>query len=101
MKTLVSIFVAGALSSTGAFAGAAGTSPAGTSPNVAGNDNVVATPRLPFRPVNKRPSGTAQASVTASKVNVGSPRLPFRHYQKQPMSTPENKRSGIEATNRK
>jgi len=93
MKTLVSVLIAGALSSTGAFAGAVL-----TSSNVAGNDNAIATPRLPFRPLNKRPSGARQAAAPAPKVNVGAPQLPFRHYQKQPMATPSNKPSGIEAT---
>ena len=92
MKTLVSLFIAGALSTTGAFAGAAG-----TSPNVAANENTIATPHVPFRPLTKRPSGARQTAETP-KVNVASPQLPFRHYQKQPVSAPSNKPTGIEAT---
>ena len=94
MKTLVSVLIAGALSSTGAFAGAAE-----TSPKVTANENTIATPHVPFRPLTKRPGGARQAEV-APKVNVGTPQVPFRHYQKQPVGTPSNKPSGIEATKR-
>ena len=93
MKTLVSVLIAGALSTTGAFA-EAGTS---TSPNVAGNDNTIATPRVPFRPLPKRPTGRRQAAVTAEGANVGTPQLPFRPYQKRPTGTPSNQPSGIVA----
>ena len=94
MKTLVSVLIAGALSSTGAFAGAAE-----TSPKVTANENMIATPHVPFRPLTKRPGGARQTEV-APKVNVGTPQIPFRHYQKQPLGTPSNKPSGIEATKR-
>ena len=94
MKTLLSILIAGALSSTGAFAGAAG-----SSSNATGNDNTVASPHVPFRPLNKRPTGTRQVSSTP-KANVQTPKLPFRHYQKQPLAAPSNPSSGAEATNR-
>jgi hypothetical protein len=95
MKTLFTIFIAGALSTTGAFAEAAV-----ASRNVTGNDNTIATPRLPFRLFHKRPAGARQAAVAAPKVNVGAPQLPFRPYQKRPTATPSNKPSTIEATNR-
>jgi hypothetical protein len=93
VKTLVSVLIAGALSTTAVFAEAAE-----TSRNAAGNENTIATPRLPFRPLNKRPSGARQAAVAAPKVNVESPKLPFRLYQKQPTARPSSKPSGIEAT---
>jgi len=80
VKTLVSILIAGALSSAGAFAG---------------NGN---TPHVPFRPVQKRPAGARQAPAAEPKVNVEAPKLPFRHYQKQPLAAPSNKPSGLEAT---
>jgi len=94
MKTLVSVLIAGALSATGAFAGADG-----TSPNVNGNENTVASPHVPFRPLNKRPSGARQTTETP-KANVATPLLPFRHYQKQPTAAPSNTPTGIEATKR-
>jgi hypothetical protein len=94
MKTLVSVLIAGALSSTGAFAGAAE-----TSPKVTGNKNVIATPHVLFRPLTKRPGGARQTEVTP-KANLGTPHFPFRHYQKQPVGTPSNKPGGIEATKR-
>jgi hypothetical protein len=97
MKTLVSVLIAGALSSTGAFAGKAETSSAETSPKVTANENTIATPHMPFRPLTKRPGGARQTGV-APKVNVGTPQLPFRHYQKQPTGTSSSKPSGIEAT---
>jgi hypothetical protein len=80
VKTLVSILIAGALCSVGAFADSAN------------------TPHAPFRPLNKRPSGARQAAATESKVNVESPKLPFRHYQKQPTPAPSNKPSSLEAS---
>jgi hypothetical protein len=92
MKTLVSVLIAGALSTTGAFAGAAG-----TPPNVAGNDNTIATPQLPFRLFHKRPAGARQAAVAAPRVDVAAPHLPFRPYQKRPSGAPSNKATGIEA----
>jgi hypothetical protein len=92
MKTLVSVLIAGALSSTGAFAGAADTSPKDTA-----NENTIATPHVPFRPLTKRPGGARQTEV-APKANVGTPHLPFRHYQKQPLGTPSNKPSSVEAS---
>ena len=91
MKTLVSVLIAGALSSAGAFAGEAGTSPEATA-----NENTIATPHLPFRPSPKRPGGARQTEV-APKVNVGTPQIPFRHYQKQPVGTPSNKPSDLAA----
>jgi hypothetical protein len=84
VKTLMSILIAGTISSMGAFAAA---------------DNAVATPHVPFRPLSKRPGGARQSGV-AQKVNVESPKLPFRHYQKQPTAAPSNKPSGLEATKR-
>ena len=95
MKTLVGILIAGALSTTGAFAAAAA-----TSRNFAGNDNTITTPKLPFRLFHKRPTGSRQSEVTEPTVNVGTPQLPFRPYQKRPTATPSNKPSGIEAANR-
>jgi hypothetical protein len=92
MKTLVSILIAGALSTTGALA---------VAPNVAGNGNTIATPKLPFRPFHKRPAGARQAAVAAPKVNVGTPQLPFRPYQKRPTAAPSNKPTVIEAANRR
>jgi len=94
MKTLVSILIAGTLSTAGLFAGAA---PA--SPNAGGHDNAIATSKLPFRPVQKRSAGARQAAVATPKVNVGSPQLPFRPYQKQPKPASSNKPSGVEAAN--
>jgi hypothetical protein len=94
MKTLLSILIAGALSTTGAFAAAAS-----TSRNVAGNDNTITTPKLPFRLFHKRPAGSRQSAVTEPRVNVGTPQLPFRPYQKRPTAAPSNKPSGIEAAN--
>jgi hypothetical protein len=95
MKMLVNILIAGALSTTGAFAGEAG-----TSRDIAGNDNTIATPQLPSRPVQKRPTGARQASVTTPRVNLGTPRLPFRPYQKIPMAAPSSKPRGIETAKR-
>ena len=95
MKTLVSVLVAGALSTTGAFAGAAP-----TLRNVAGNDNTIATPRLPFRPFQKTPAGARQSVMAEPRVNVGTPQLPFRPYQKRPTAAPSNKLNGNEAANR-
>jgi len=95
MKTLVNILMVGALSAMGAFAGAVG-----TSPTVANNGNSIATPVLPFRPIQKRPVAARQAPVAAPRVNVGAPGLPFRTYQKRPVSAPSNKASGIEAAKR-
>jgi hypothetical protein len=92
MKTLLSILIAGALTSTGVFAGGAE-----TSPKVTANENTIATPHAPFRPLTKRPSGARQNEVSP-KVNVETPKIPFRHYQKQPTGTPSNTPSGIEAT---
>jgi hypothetical protein len=90
MKTLLSVLIAGALSSTGVFAGE-------TSPKVTANENTIATPHAPFRPLTKRPGGARQTEVSP-KVNVGTPKIPFRHYQKQPLAAPSNTPSGIEAT---
>jgi hypothetical protein len=95
MKTLVSILIAGTLSTTGAFAGAAP-----TLRNVAGSDNTIATPKLPFRLFHKGPAGARQSAVAAPRVNVAAPQLPFRHYQKQPTAAPSNKPSAVEAANR-
>lgn len=92
MKTLVSVLIAGALSTTGAFAGAAG-----TSPNVAANDNTIATPQVPFRLFHKRPAEARQAALAAPRVDVAAPQLPFRPYQKRPIASPSNKPTGIEA----
>lgn len=92
MKTLASILIVGALSTASVFAGA---DP--TSPNVAGSGNTIATPKLPFRPVQNRPSGARQAAVAAPRANVGTPQLPFRPYQKLPMAAPSNKPSGLES----
>jgi hypothetical protein len=91
MKTLVGVLIAGALSTTGVFAGAAE-----TSPNVAGNGNTIATQR-PFQPFHKRPAGARQAALAATRIDVAAPQLPFRPYQKRPTGTPSNRPSGIEA----
>jgi hypothetical protein len=61
---------------------------------------MIATPKLPFRPILKRPSGARQPAVAEPRVNVGTPQLPFRPYQKRPTAAPSNKPSGIEAANR-
>jgi hypothetical protein len=90
MKTLVSILIAGTLSTTGAFAAAAP-----TSCNDAGYDNTIATPKLPFRLFHKRLAGSQQSAVR--EASVGTPQLPFRPYQKRPTAAPSNKPSGIEA----
>jgi hypothetical protein len=95
MKTLASIFIAGALSTPALFAEAAP-----TSRGVAQNDNTIATPKLPFRPFHKRPTGAQQSEAAEKKVNVGSPQVPFRPYQKRPTAAPSTRPSGIEATNR-
>jgi len=95
MKMLISVLIAGALSTTGAFAGAA---PA--SRNVAGNDNTIATRKLPFWLFHKRPAGARQSAVAKPTVNVGSPQLPFRLYQKRPTGTPSSQPRSIEAANR-
>jgi len=95
MKTLISIFIAGALSTPGVFAEAAP-----TTRDVAQNDNTIATPKVPFRLFHKRPTGAQQSAAGEKKVNVGSPQLPFRPYQKRPTAAPSNQPSGIEAANR-
>ncbi len=91
MKTLVSTLIAGALFTTGAFAGEVG-----TPRSVAGNDTTIATPQLQFRPFNKRPSGARRAALVAPK-DVATPQLPFRPYQKRSIGAPANKLSNIEA----
>jgi hypothetical protein len=90
MKTLISVLIAGALSAGGVFAEAA--------PNATGNDNVVATPKLPFRLFPKRPTGARQSAAAGSRVNVGSPQLPFRLYQKQPTAAQVSKASSTRAS---
>jgi hypothetical protein len=95
MKTLVNIFIAGALSTPGMFA-----ETAPTSRDVARNDNAIATPKVPFRLFHKRPTGAQQSAAAEKKVNVASPQLPFRPYQKRPTGAPSSQPSGIEATNR-
>lgn len=92
MKMLISVLIVGALSTAGAFARAGG-----SSSDVAGSGNTMATPRLPFRPSSKRPSGTRQSTPAASKANAEAPRLPFRPTQKRPTGTTENKPNGLEA----
>ncbi len=94
MKTFISILVGGVLS-VGAFAEAVTTPPA-----VAGNGNAVATPQVPFRPVQKRPTGTRLIAATAPKVNVAAPQFPFRPVQKRPTGTSSNKPSGTETASR-
>jgi hypothetical protein len=71
MKTPVSDLIAGALSTTVAFAGVA---PA--SRNVAG-DNAIATLKLPFRLSHKRPAGARRSAVAEPTVNVRTPQMPF------------------------
>jgi len=93
MKTLISVLIAGALSTTSIFAA---TAPA--SESVAGNDNAIATPKLPFRLFHKRPTGTRQSAERESRVNVGSPQLPFRLYQKQPTAAQVNKTNTLRAS---
>ncbi len=82
MKTLVCVLFAGVLSTMGALAA----------------DNPATAPRLPFRMVQKRPTGTRQAPLATPRANVATPQLPFRHYQKQVITTPSNKPASIEAT---
>jgi len=91
MKTLVGVLIAGALSTTGALAGAAG-----TSSDVAKTGTAVATPQVPFRPLQKRPSGARAAAAAAPKVNSSAPQLPFRPYQKRPAGAASNKPGAIE-----
>ncbi|SRR5579871_2079494 len=93
MKTLTSILIAGALSTTSIFAEAV---PA--SQNTVGNDNAIATPKLPFRLFHKRQTGARQPAAGESSVNVGSPQLPFRLYQKQPSAAQVNKTSSTRAS---
>jgi uncharacterized protein with LGFP repeats len=95
MKMFISILIAGALSTASALAGAAP-----TSPKVAGNDNAIATPKLAFRPVQKKPAGARQAVAAVQRVNVGAPQMLFRPYQKGPTAAPASKPSVIEAANR-
>ena len=88
MKTLITILLAGALSSTAVMAGALPRNKA---------EEKKAASQLPFRAYQKRPVGTA-ASRTEG-VKVATPMLPFRPYQKRPTgrATPPNT---IEAANR-
>ena len=88
MKTLVTILLAGALSSTAVMAGAL--------PRTKAEEKKAAS-QLLFRAYQKRPVGTA-ASRTEG-VKVATPMLPFRPYQKRPTgraTTPNT----IEAANR-
>jgi hypothetical protein len=89
MKTLVTLFIAGALFTPSMFAEAVP-----TSRDVARNGNTIATPRVPFRLFHKRPTGTRQSAIAEKKVNVGSPQLPFRPYQKRPTAVPSNQPNG-------
>ena len=73
MKTLVTILLAGALSSTAVMAGAL--------PRNKAEDKKPA-PQVPFRPYQKRPVGTAASRTEA--VTVATPGLAFRPYQKRP-----------------
>jgi|HubBroStandDraft_6_1064221.scaffolds.fasta_scaffold578831_3 hypothetical protein len=95
MKTLVSMIIAGALSTQGVFAGASS-----ASRDVTQNDNTIATPKLPLQLFHKRPAGARQSAAMEKTVNVASPQLPFRPYQKRPTATPSNTPSGTEAANR-
>ena len=49
-----------------------------------GSDQTIATPRLPFRPVQKRPAGTRQNAVAAQRRASRRPQLPFRPAPKRP-----------------
>ena len=89
MKTLATILIAGALSVTGAFAGAIPRENA---------EVKKAAPQLPFRPYQKRPVGTAAASA-APAATVATPKLPFRPYQKRPTAQ-SSKPNKLEAANR-
>jgi hypothetical protein len=88
MKTLVTILLAGVLSSTAVMAGAL--------PRNKAEDKKPA-PQLPFRPHQKRPDGTA-ASRTEG-VTVATPTLPFRPYQKRPTGRATTANT-VEAANR-
>jgi len=80
MKTLVTILIAGALSSTSALAGA-------IPRNHARVEKV--TTQLPMRLYQKRPDGIATAvGSRALPVTVSAPRLPFRLNQKRPVAPP-------------
>lgn len=89
MRTLATILLAGALSTTATFAGAI---PRTDSPNKK------AAPQLPFRPDPKRPVGTAVSRTQG--VTLSTPLLPFRPYQKRPTGRATTLKT-VEASNRK
>lgn len=80
MKTLVIALIAGALSTTAAFAG-------------------TATTPLPVRPLPKRPSGARQPAMAQPSLNLATPQLPFRPYEKRPAGR-SNKPNTTEAASR-
>ena len=89
MRTLATVLLAGALSTTAIFAGAIPRTDAATKKPA---------PQLPFRPDPKRPVGTTAPRIEGA--TVATPTLPFRLYQKRPSgraTTP----NPIEAFNRK
>jgi hypothetical protein len=95
MKTFISILIGGALSTVSAFAGAVA-----TPSTAAGSDHTMGTPQVPFRPVQKRPSGARQTAAAAPKANIAVPQLPFRPVPKYPTGTSSKKPSGVETANR-
>jgi hypothetical protein len=92
MKTLFGVLIVGALSATGALAEAPG-----TSSKVATNDSTIATPQIPFRPVQKRPTGARTAAAAEPRVNTGTPQVPFRPYQKRPTGAASKNSSAVES----
>lgn len=95
MKTLVGVLIVGALSATGALAEAAG-----TSSNVATTGNTIATPQIPFRPLQKRPTGARPPAAAAPRVNTGRVQIPFRPYQKRPTGAASKNPSAVESGRR-
>ena len=95
MKAFFGILIAGVISTTGLIA-----EEAATSRPITGDDQAIATPRLPFRPLHKRPAGTRQAALVIPKVNVATPTMPFRPYQKRPTGRASKPSIVEEATNR-
>jgi hypothetical protein len=95
MKAFMSLLIGGVLSSGGAFAGTAV-----TPSTEAGSDHTMGAPQVPFRPLQKRPSGARQIAVAAPKANIAVPQLPFRPVPKRPTGTSSSKPSGVETANR-
>jgi len=76
MKALVTILLAGALSSATVLAGALPRDHRKTERPA---------PQLPWRLYEKRPSGARRVTAAGPAANVGTPQLPMRLYQKRPM----------------